>query len=249
MQAELLGVPFTVWNKDEWEEGAMKALQGTRTELWVTPNPEMVLLALKQPAFLELLQGADVSLVDGVGIVWALKRQSAERHERLSGADTLSMLARQSAKLGGTVLLIGGKGENAKRAAEALMRQVPGSNVIGVNPGEVKQTGEDAWKFDGALIDEIHAIKPMVIAAGLSMGKQEAWLSFIQPFVPSARVLIGVGGAFEMLSGAVPRAPKLLRRMGLEWAWRLLLEPSRLPRIFRAVIVFPLVVLWGRKNS
>lgn len=245
MRTKILGVFFDRLSVGDWRGRINQALNGDSTELWVTPNPEMLLMAKKRPSFLNVLLSAKASLPDGMGIVVAAKLLG-ETLERLSGVDALEMITEEVAKRGEKVMLIGGKGDNAKLAAEVLQNKFAGSQVIGINPGEVKMIDSETWVFDESVMDKIQDFAPQVIAAGLSMGKQEEWLNFIEPFVPSAKIMIGVGGAFEMIAGTLPRAPRFMRKLGLEWLWRLGLEPRRLPRIVRAVIVFPLCVVWER---
>jgi N-acetylglucosaminyldiphosphoundecaprenol N-acetyl-beta-D-mannosaminyltransferase len=86
------------------------------------------------------------------------------------------------------------------------------------------------------------------VLVGLGAPKQERWIARHADAFPSARILIGVGGAFDMWAGRFRRAPRALHAIGLEWAWRLALEPSRLPRIVNAVVVFPLRVLADRRS-
>jgi len=245
MRTKILGVFFDHLSAEGWRGRINQALNGDLTELWVTPNPEMLLMTKKRPSFLNVLLSANASLPDGMGIVVAAKLLGG-RVERLSGVDALEMITEEVAKRGEKVMLIGGKGDNAKLAAGVLQKKFVGSQVIGINPGEVKMIDSETWVFDESVMDKIQDFAPQVIAAGLSMGKQEEWLSFIEPFIPSAKLMIGVGGAFEMIAGTLPRAPQSMRRLGFEWLWRLMLEPRRLPRIIRAVIVFPLFVVWER---
>ena len=92
-------------------------------------------------------------------------------------------------------------------------------------------------------MEKIREEAPDILLIALGHGKQEKWIAAHLPELPSVKVAMGVGGAFDFIAGRVLRAPRILRRLGLEWLWRLILQPSRLPRIWRAVIKFPILVL------
>lgn len=104
----------------------------------------------------------------------------------------------------------------------------------------------DAGPVSGTLapevVERVRAMSPDVIAIGLGQGKQEAVIAAHRAQWPSAKIIIGVGGAIDMLAGRQRRAPRLLQRLGLEWLWRLTTQPWRLRRIVNAVIVFPTLV-------
>jgi len=117
------------------------------------------------------------------------------------------------------------------------------------SPSFVEQTGTNN-PFDGVdvgieedLIDYISALDPDVVAVGLGQGKQEAFMAAASRLLPRVRIWIGVGGTFESLSHQKPRAPVWMRRAGLEWLWRVCIEPSRWRRIVDAVVVFPIIVV------
>jgi len=83
---------------------------------------------------------------------------------------------------------------------------------------------------------------------GFGAPKQERWIDRHADDIPSARIMIGVGGSFDMWANDLRRSPRILRTVGLEWAWRLALEPRRFPRMIRATILFPLRVLMDRSD-
>ncbi|MGH2526820.1 MAG: WecB/TagA/CpsF family glycosyltransferase, partial [Actinomycetota bacterium] len=89
---------------------------------------------------------------------------------------------------------------------------------------------------------------PAAVLVGIGAPKQERWIAEHADDIQSARILIGVGGAFDMWAGRLRRAPRPLHRVGLEWAWRLALEPGRFPRIVRATVVFPFRALTERAS-
>lgn len=208
----------------------------------VTPNPEFVLLARHDEEFRDVLSRADLSLPDGVGLRFAVAALTGDRlQHRHTGVDTLSLIAAECASLQKRLLLLGGDPGVAVAAAARLRGQHPGLQVDGFDPGRV-----DPDHLSDELLERLAGYS--VVAVGLGQGKQERFMETLRAFVPERipvlRLLIGIGGAFDMISGAKPRAPVHLRRAGLEWLWRLAIEPSRWKRIFHAFLVFPGVVAW-----
>ncbi|NQV89770.1 MAG: WecB/TagA/CpsF family glycosyltransferase, partial [Parcubacteria group bacterium] len=137
---------------------------------------------------------------------------------------------------GKQLVLLGG----APGAALGASKKIGG---IAIDPGNVEFNGIDTGITDG-LIDELRQQHPDVVAVALGHGKQEAFIDAAKAILPDVRVWIGVGGSFDMISCMRRRAPKGLRSMGLEWLWRLIIEPSRWRRIADAAIVFPWMVAW-----
>lgn len=207
----------------------------------VTPNPEFVLLARRDGEFRDVLARADLSLPDGVGLRFAVAALTGERlRHRHTGVDTLSLIAAECASLQKRLLLLGGDPGVADAAAARLREQHPGLQVNGFDPGRV-----DPHHLSADLLERLADYS--VIAVGLGQGKQEQVmerLAIDSARLPSLRLLIGIGGAFDMISGTKRRAPVQLRRAGLEWLWRLIIEPRRWKRIFHAFLVFPAVVVW-----
>lgn len=208
----------------------------------VTPNPEFLLLARRDATFRDRLNRADLSLPDGVGLRFAVAALTDNRlAHRHTGVDTLVEIARICARSGKTLVLFGGDPGVAALAAQTLAADIPGARVIGIDPGRVN---EEAFAMD-RWVDVLD--RAAVIAVGLGQGKQERVMDILRAAAPAnfpeLRVLIGVGGAFDMFAGTKRRAPQSVRRIGLEWLWRLAIEPSRWRRIFAAFLVFPAVVI------
>lgn len=211
----------------------------------VTPNPEFVLAARRDPAFVDLLNRADLSLPDGVGIRFAIPALSGKRlAHRHTGVDTLLLLAGLCAETGKRLVLVGGEPGIAERAADAMRRQFVGLDASVVDIGIVSQE-----KMRHANVPAFENAD--VLAVALGMGKQEKFIESLRRQNQAFPcVYIGVGGALDMIAGTKRRAPSVIRRVGLEWLWRLVIEPRRFKRIFNAAAVFPAVVVWDtlRRN-
>jgi N-acetylglucosaminyldiphosphoundecaprenol N-acetyl-beta-D-mannosaminyltransferase len=171
--------------------------------LVVTLNPEMAVLASKEPNFKAIINSADVVIPDGSGIVWALKGQGNKTVKRLTGADLMLVLIKKGYK----TLLVGAKPGVAQTVAEKL-------GVIGITEPDVK---------------EINKIKPDLLFVALGHGKQERWIAKNLPKL-NVKLAMGVGGALDQIARPWLRAPKFMQLIGLEWLWRLLMQPWRIKR-------------------
>lgn len=185
----------------------------------VTPNPEFIVLAQSDSEFRQILNNADLAIPDGAGLRIAGKLQT------VTGTDLMLRLCGLAAKKGCSVFLLGGQDGVAEKAAKRLKTMFANLNIVGT--------------YEGDLPEEVGAADFLFVAYGAP--KQEKWVARNLPRIP-VKVAMGVGGAFDFIAGKRKRAPKILRRLGLEWFWRLIQEPQRLPRILKATIKFPLLV-------
>jgi N-acetylglucosaminyldiphosphoundecaprenol N-acetyl-beta-D-mannosaminyltransferase len=221
-------------------------LSGDRVHRVVTPNPEILLLARSDPSYADVLNAADLALPDGTGVALVESVLAGRRVRRWPGVELGATLLELAHGRGEPAALVGGEEGVAERAAEVWRRRLPGLRVRALAGGvEFGVDGRPA-RDDDALVGELRALAPTVVLVGLGAPKQERWIERLGDRVPSVRVAIGVGGAFDMWAGRLRRAPRALHRLGLEWAWRLALEPRRLPRIVSATVVFPVRALIER---
>ncbi len=216
------------------------------THLVCTPNPEFLLAAQHDASFKELLNGLDLNLPDGVGLRFASAALTEQTlRNRVPGVQALLLLAELCVESQQRLLLLGEQGANERAAAE-LRLQWPGLDVVVLDPGVIAEAGD----LPPNVIDEMRGLQAQVIAVGLGQGKQERCIFGLHSMytlnvdhLSTVRVMIGVGGAAAMIGKTLPRAPRLLQRIGLEWVWRLAIEPRRWRRIWRATVVFPLMVI------
>jgi N-acetylglucosaminyldiphosphoundecaprenol N-acetyl-beta-D-mannosaminyltransferase len=203
----------------------------------VTPNAEMLVQSRSDEQLRSRLNRADLAVADTVSLRYAVAALSHDQMKnRIPGVDLLQVIAELCAVQDKQLVLLGG----APGAALGASKKIGG---VAIDPGNVEFDGIDAGITD-SLIDELRQQHPDVVAVGLGHGKQEAFIEAAKTILPDVRIWIGVGGSFDMISGMRRRAPKVLRSMGLEWLWRLMIEPSRWRRIANAAIVFPWMVAW-----
>ena len=201
--------------------------------LVVTLGVEMVMYARKDHAFAAVLDGAALSLCDTIGLLIASRLRGGPLRARVTGVDLVDALAARSAQRGDLRLfLLGAAGDTALRAARELERRFPGVHISGVRNGYFA-TGEQAH-----IAATIRSSGANVLIVGLGSPKQELWIDgYLRE--SGCRVGIGVGGTFDVLAGNVERAPRIVRRAGLEWAYRLIREPRR----WRRQLALPLFVV------
>lgn len=193
----------------------------------VTPNSEFIVTAQKDAKFKDILNKADLAVPDGFGLHLALPPFTLK--ERICGVDFMEEICRLAAASRRKVFLLGGRDEVAETAILNLRKKHP--NLIAASCEEHENCGEAILNF-----------QPEILFVALGHPKQEKWIYENLKRFPSVKIAMGVGGAFDFLSGKVRRAPVAMRKLGLEWLWRLMIEPKRAKRIFNAVIVFPWLV-------
>ena len=192
----------------------------------VTPNAEIILNARNDCALQTALRAAAISLPDGVGAMLAARILGAPICERIAGIDFAQALLAYLNTQKGSVFLLGARDGVALRAAEALSGRYPSLIVAGAENGFFREEQEEE------LIAKINAVSPDLLLVCLGTPKQELWMYRHAPHL-KVGLMAGLGGALDVFSGDLKRAPKAWRDRGLEWLFRLLQEPGRLRRVLR----------------
>ena len=148
------------------------------------------------------------------------------------GVDFVGDFCKICEKESKSVYFLGGRDGIAQKTADRLKKRFPDLKISGWLDGGINL--KDCCKL-------IKSASPDVLFVALGAPRQEKWIYDNLREIPSVKLAIGVGGAFDFISGNVKRAPKFMRRLGLEWLWRLIIQPWRVRRIFNAVIVFPIL--------
>jgi N-acetylglucosaminyldiphosphoundecaprenol N-acetyl-beta-D-mannosaminyltransferase len=199
----------------------LAAIDARAPHVVTTPNPEIVMLAHGDPAFRATLNHAALNIPDGIGLLLAARLAGHRLRQHVQGTDLVLLLAAECARAGGRWFLLGGEDGIAARAAVALSDQFPGLVVVGAEPGS--PLAED----DLITRERIAAVAPVdVLLVAYGAPKQEQWLDRNLAAV-NIPIGIGVGGVFNYLSGATPRAPRWVRRVHFEWLHRLVSQPWR----------------------
>ena len=218
----------------------------------VTVNPEMIIAAQKDKEFKNILNKTDISVPDGIGILWASKFLS-NKHcytvtllklfisglslifypkycrqvlpERISGVDLIYKICQKFQNSDYSIFFLGAENNVAEKTAQKLKEKFPNLKTVASSKYQVAR-------------EKINQVKPNILFVALGAPKQEKWIGENLEKLSSVKLAIGVGGSFDFISGKTKRAPKFMRRLGLEWLWRFILQPWRAKRIFTATVVF-----------
>lgn len=232
---EICGVPYDDSTLAEISDMIGRMLQEERAHTVYYCNAETVVRARRDKRLREVMFRADAIFPDGIGLKLFSGLGSGRVRERVAGIDVLHAACERAAQEGKSVFFFGGEKGVAERAAAVMKKKIPGLHVAGTLDG---YDGMKRWRENDALKSADMA----VIALGTPL--QELWIDEHKTALPNMRVALAVGGAFDMLAGKTPRAPQVIRILGLEWFWRFFLEPrARSKRICDAVIFFPLLAI------
>ena len=219
-QFPILQVPFHGLTYQAVLDTMLAFLKTNKNHLVVTPNPEALMLAQRDKGFLHILQNADLVLPDGIGIILAARWKKLPISERVPGCDITTSLL-EAAK-GHTCYLLGAAPGVAEAARDNLKQK--GITVIGVHDGYFDSTNEEI------ILNEIQQLSPDILLVGMGMPRQEEWSAKHLHKLP-CKITLCVGGTIDVLAANVKRAPKIMRRFGLEWLFRLVTNPSRMRRM------------------
>lgn len=248
----LLGIPIDTLTRAEVLARCREALIGTQLMHIVTANPEILLRAHADPAYADLLRRAELIIPDGVGVLVGARLLGQHMPGRIPGIELIIDLSRLAAREGpenpaGTgqgrrVYLLGGRSGVAEKTAERLREEIPNLAISAFAPDhDVDNPPPELWK-------DLQEARPAMLFVAYGAPRQERWIAQHRERLEQfgVRVAMGVGGAFDTLAGKFPRAPQWMRVAGLEWLWRLWVEPQRFPRILRATLIFPCLVIGTR---
>jgi len=209
---------------------------GKRLRQIVTVNPEFLVVAQKDEEFKKILNEADLSVPDGFGLKIGAKLSGQKIGERITGVDLTWEMAKLASERGWSIFLLGGKEGIAYKTSKRLKLIHPRLKIAGTYAGKPDEKG---------IVEKINSTKPNILLVAFGAPKQDKFI-FNNRAKLNAKVAMGVGGTFDYISEVLPRAPKWMRSLGLEWLYRLIRQPSRIGRIFTAVIWFPLLVIWSK---
>lgn len=241
----VLGVKIDCISMSEVLKKVKGWVVGNGKKYIVTPNSEIVIQAQKDKEFKNILNKADLKIPDGIGLIWAINKDYCSgtlisKCKRVAGVDVMLDLCKLAALEKWRVYFLGGEKLVAKKAAEKLRNKHLGLEIKGsIGLEKVDQASQLENK---EVIEEINRYKPDLLFVGFGHGRQEKWINKNLRKL-KVKVAMGVGGSFNYLVKPWLRAPKFMQKLGLEWFWRLVLEPWRIKRQLKLVEFVRLVYL------
>ena len=203
-----------------------KLLSGSRCELIVTPNAEIVEKASKTPKLRQIVnEEAALVIPDGVGLIYASKLKGDPIEEKVAGIDFARNMLSVFARRGTRLYLLGSKPGVAEQAAEKMKELAPGLVICG--------TADGYFREEAPVIEKINEAGAEALFVCLGAPKQEKFMFAHQNELPTVRLMAGLGGSLDGFAGNVKRAPDWMIQANLEWFYRLCKEPRRIGRMMR----------------
>lgn len=236
--SKILGVEIYKYSFSEVMQKITVFLSDTSCQQIATVNPEFIVTAQKDPEFKEILNNTDLNIPDGFGLKCAAFYKRIKIGERITGVDLTWEIAKIAAEKGYSIYLLGGKKGVAEMTARRLRYLYHNLKIAGTYAGSPEEEG---------IVQKINDSNADILLVAFGAPKQEKFIAKHKNEL-QCRVAMGVGGTFDYISGALPRAPKWMRMLGLEWLFRLFKQPARFGRIYNAVIKFPILVVFSRSK-
>ena len=223
-RAVILGVPVDNVTEKEALAKIEAFIEKGQPHQVVTVNPEFMVAAQSDANFFQVLKEADLSLPDGAGLLWAARFLGRPLSERVAGVDMVRKIASLAAERGYRLFLLGAAEGVAEATAMRLEEENPGLKVAGTYGGSPDPKEEEK------IVEMIREARPQLLLVAYGAPQQDLWIhrNLGRLEVPA---VMGVGGAFDFISGKAKRAPGWMQRLGLEWLHRLLHEPWRWRRM------------------
>lgn len=236
MRINVLGVGFDNVTMDEAVARGMELLHSPGTHYVVTPNPEIVEVCRENLAARQAVNGADLVLPDGVGVVKGAGMLGTPLKEKVPGIEFAAGLMERMAAEGLSLYLLGAKPGVAEAAGKRLAARYPGLKIAGTRDGYFQE--------DGPVLEDIRQSGADCVFVCLGAPKQELWMAK-HGKAAGARLLCGLGGSLDVFAGVVERAPKFWSDHGLEWFYRLCSDPRRAGRMMK----LPLFLIHVQKEK
>jgi N-acetylglucosaminyldiphosphoundecaprenol N-acetyl-beta-D-mannosaminyltransferase len=240
MTANILGTRI---NALGWEQVISRVLYwasapGTEASRTVCVcNVHSLVTARRDPAFARALRDADLRTPDGAPIAWIMRQQGWPEQPRISGPELMWLLMQEAERLGLPIFLLGGMIDTLKKLRARLRASFPGLRIAGQCSPAFRNLDDHDYRHIRRMI-EISGAR--LVFVGLGCPKQELWMAHERGKLNA--VMIGVGAAFDYHAGTLRRAPLAWQSAGLEWLYRLAMEPVRLLR--RYLVTNALFLLW-----
>ena len=223
MRIELFEIPVDNLSKEETLSYINAIFNDNTPHYAVAINPEKIMKAYKDEELLNIIKKSDLNFVDGVGVIFAARHfKRVKIKERITGIDLFTEILKLAEKGGYSVFFLGSKEESIQRAIQNIEMNFPNLKIAGYSNGY--------FQNEDAVVEKIKNSKADILFVGMGSPKQEKFIyRNINKF--GVKFAMGVGGTFNVYAGEFKRAPEFIQKTGLEWLYRFILDPKRLPRI------------------
>jgi len=222
VRAELLGLPFDALTMQQAVHRCLEWCAGPRApHTVITANAGILCAMRRDPDLRQACTAGDLILADGVPVVWTSRAARAHLPGRVAGVDLMSELLAAAGERSLSVYFLGAKAEVVTKLAEVCAGRHPGLRIAGFRDGYFSEADHPA------IVSEIRGKAPDLLFVGMPSPFKEVWCERNRDAL-GVPVIMGVGGSFDVLAGHVRRAPRWLQSVGMEWSWRLLMEPRKM---------------------
>lgn len=228
MSSELFGYNIDTYTFNEAVSKAKVLIDGNTVSQIITINPEMFEYASKDVEFSNIIKEAEMVIPEGIGVQVALKINGTNTN-RIPGIDFAKKLLEEAAVNNIPVALIGAKEEIISKAVENLSKEINGLNIVYYHNGYFNNETE--------IFEELNTKSAKLILVAMGAPKQEKFIYNAKKTLKPA-LMIGIGGSLDVWSGSIKRAPRIFQKLGLEWFYRTITQPSRIKRIFPTLPLF-----------
>ncbi len=222
MKQTLLGVRIDDFTKEQWLKVVADLVRSEKKgEYLVRPNAEIITYAQKDPEFKNILNNATLAIPDGVGIETAAKILNLRLNNRCGGPESMLDVVKLAEENSFSIYLLGGKVQTVAKAARNLQKKFKNLKIRGYQSGYFTDSDQ--------VINQINKLSPNIVFVGMGFPKQEKWIWENKDKL-NVSLLVAEGGSFDYIAGEVKRAPVFIRKIGLDWLFRLVNQPWRLKR-------------------
>ena len=238
---KILGIKISELNKDEAKKRVVDFLNSAKQHKIFTPNPEMLVDAQKDRYFKQVLNSGELNVCDGFGI----RLVSFGQTKRYAGIDFMLDICKIAEKQEKSIYLLGSSTESLEKASKNLQQKFLKLKIAGYYNGTQLDLKDEKLTIDKTknqeILEKINNSNAEILFVAFGHNKQEKWIFENLIKMPKIKIAMGVGGAFDYVAGTVKRAPKWMQKIGIEWLYRLIKQPCRLKRIYKATFKFILI--------
>lgn len=268
MKTEILGVRLDFFSGEQILKKIGDFFQNSKQNLIFTPNPEILLKAYSDEGYRSILNSSTLNIPDGIGILlarhlmtarsnsafisgvrmvffpvllWWRKKSLIKKYgEIVAGTDLMQEIC---GKFSRKIFLLGGAPGIAEKTILKMKKNYANADFAGFF------SGSPGKEYVGEIVHKVNSSEAEILFVAFGAPAQEKWIFEHISKMPAIKVAMGVGGAFDFISGKVPRAPRFFRIVGLEWLFRLFIQPWRYKRIFNALITFPITIIGDMRKK